>query len=146
MKYDDRSNEYPINLYKSYYVKLRYSLSLISGLLSLSWSWAYQDFLGLIMCYGCIILYIYSMLSMRNTVRKDTSPYDYMTIFYWKRKGLKCNIENSFFRKTEIEYLGFWVTRNGVKPINRKVETITNINTPTSRKLVRKFIDIIDYY
>ena len=32
--------------------------------------------------------------------------------------GLKCNIENLFLGKTEMENLGFWVTRDGVK--NRK--------------------------
>ena len=37
-----------------------------------------------------------------------------------KEKGIKCNIEKSFFGQTEMEYLGFWVTRNCVKPINRR--------------------------
>ena len=51
-----------------------------------------------------------------------------------KGKGLKCNIEKSFFGKTEMEYLGFWVTRDVVKTINRKAEAITNMAPPTSRK------------
>ena len=29
-----------------------------------------------------------------------------------------------FFGPTEMEYLGFWVTHNGVKPINKKAEAI----------------------
>ena len=37
-----------------------------------------------------------------------------------KKSGLKFNIENSFFGKTEMEYLCLWVTRDGVKPINLK--------------------------
>ena len=49
-----------------------------------------------------------------------------------KGKGLKCNIEKSFFVKTNMEYLGFWVTRNGIISINRKIESITNIKPPTS--------------
>ena len=36
-----------------------------------------------------------------------------------KGKGLKFNIERSFFRQTEMESLGFWVTHNGVKPVNK---------------------------
>ena len=36
-------------------------------------------------------------------------------------KGLKCCIENSFFRQTEMGYLCFQVTYNGVKPINRQI-------------------------
>ena len=38
-----------------------------------------------------------------------------------KSKGLKCNIEMYFIGKTEMEYLGFWVTRDGVKPIERNM-------------------------
>ena len=43
-----------------------------------------------------------------------------LTINKLKEKGPKYNIENSFFRKTEMEYLGFWVTHYGVKPIDKK--------------------------
>ena len=38
-----------------------------------------------------------------------------------KEKGLKCNIENYFFGQTEMEYLGFWVTHNGAKSINKNI-------------------------
>ena len=38
--------------------------------------------------------------------------------------GLKCNIEKSFFRKTEKEYLGFCVTCDGVKPMDKKIQAI----------------------
>ena len=45
-----------------------------------------------------------------------------------------------------MEYLGFWVTRDGVKHLNRKVEAITNTKSPTTRKEVRNFIDVINCY
>ena len=51
-----------------------------------------------------------------------------------KGKGLKCNIEKIFFEQTEMEYLGFWVTRNDVKSINKSIEAITNMAPPTYRK------------
>ena len=51
-----------------------------------------------------------------------------------KEKGLKYNIEESFFGKTEIKYLGFWVSRDGVKPTNRKIEATTNMKPSTYRK------------
>ena len=44
-----------------------------------------------------------------------------------KGKGLKCNIERSFFYQTKMEYLGFWVTLNGVISINRNIEAINNM-------------------
>ena len=51
-----------------------------------------------------------------------------------KEKGLKCNIENYFLRKTEMEYLGFWVSRDGIKPINRNIGTINNMKPTTPQK------------
>ena len=41
-----------------------------------------------------------------------------ITLNKLKGKGFKFNIDKSFFRQTEMEYLGFWVTWDGVKPIN----------------------------
>ena len=57
-----------------------------------------------------------------------------LTLNKLKEKGLKCNIEKSLFGKTEMEYLGFLVTHDVVKTINRKIEAITNMAPPTFRK------------
>ena len=35
--------------------------------------------------------------------------------------GLKVNPEKSFFGRTETEYLGFWISNNGVRPLSSKV-------------------------
>ena len=45
-----------------------------------------------------------------------------------------------------MEYLGFLVTRNGIRPINKKVEAITNMTPPTNTKQVRLFIGLVKYY
>ena len=39
-----------------------------------------------------------------------------LTVNKLKEKLFECNIEKSFFGQTEIEYLGFWVTHDGVNP------------------------------
>ena len=44
-----------------------------------------------------------------------------LTLNKLEGKGLKCNIEKSLFGQIEMEYLGFWVTRDGVKPINKDI-------------------------
>ena len=63
-----------------------------------------------------------------------------------KFKGLKCNIKKSFFGYTEMGHLGFWVTRNGVKTINRKIEEKEHMKPPTYQKEVRQFISVVNYY
>jgi hypothetical protein len=60
--------------------------------------------------------------------------------------GLKINATKSAFGKPEIEYLGFWITCNGIKPLAKKVKAIHAIAPPTKRKQLRRFIGIINYY
>jgi transposase InsO family protein len=60
--------------------------------------------------------------------------------------GLKVNATKSAFGKTQIEYLGFFITRQGIKPLAKKVEAIHAIAPPTTRKQLRRFIGIINYY
>ena len=55
-----------------------------------------------------------------------------LTLNKLKGKGITFNIERSLFRQTEVEYIGLGVTQDGVKPINRKIETMTNVLPPTS--------------
>ena len=38
--------------------------------------------------------------------------------------GLKVNANKSFFGQTKLEYLGFWITRNGIMPLPKKVEAL----------------------
>ena len=63
-----------------------------------------------------------------------------------KDAGLQANIKKSYFAKDETEYLGYWVTRDSIKPIAKKVEAIQKIATPTTRKQLRSFIGMVNYY
>ena len=63
-----------------------------------------------------------------------------------KEEGPKCNIERSLFGQTEMEYLCFQVTRDGIKTTDRKIEAINNMNPPTYPKEVQKFIGVINSY
>ena len=42
--------------------------------------------------------------------------------------------------------LGFWLTHNGAKIINRKIEAITSIKPRNSEKEVKMFMGVINYY
>jgi hypothetical protein len=60
--------------------------------------------------------------------------------------GLKVNARKSFFGQTALEYLGYWITRDGIQPLPKKVQAIQNIAIPTKRRELRRFIGIINYY
>jgi RNase H-like domain found in reverse transcriptase/Reverse transcriptase (RNA-dependent DNA polymerase) len=60
--------------------------------------------------------------------------------------GLKVNGNKSFFTKTELEYLGYWITWDGIKPLPEKVKAILAINAPQNCGELRSFIGIINYF
>ena len=68
------------------------------------------------------------------------------TLIKLKQAGLKVNAPKSFFARGEVEYLGYWITRQGIKPITKKVEAISKIAPPTNKKELRRFIGIVNYY
>jgi hypothetical protein len=59
---------------------------------------------------------------------------------------LKVNANRRFIARTQLECLGYWITQDGVKPLNKKVETINNLAQPKNCTEVGKFIGFFNYY
>ena len=63
-----------------------------------------------------------------------------------RRAGLKVNAKKSFFAQQELEYLGYKVTTNHITPIPDKVEAMLNIAVPRTKKELRSFIGLVNFY
>ena len=63
-----------------------------------------------------------------------------------QQTGLKINATKSFFARDELEYLGYWVTREGIQPVAKKVEAIHAMAPPKTKRELRKFIGVVNYY
>ena len=62
------------------------------------------------------------------------------------KAGLKVNAKKSHFCTDEVEYLGYRISRKGIQPIPKKVDAIQNIAVPTTKRQLRRFIGMINYY
>ena len=60
--------------------------------------------------------------------------------------GLKINAAKSSFCAHEIEYLGYILTRQGIKPQPKKVEAILALTPPSNVKDLRRFLGMVQYY
>ncbi len=60
--------------------------------------------------------------------------------------GLKVNAAKSSFCALEIEYLGYVLTRDGIKPQSNKVQAILVIKPPTGVRQLRHFLGMVQYY
>jgi hypothetical protein len=63
-----------------------------------------------------------------------------------RRTGLKVNAKKSSFAKGELEYLGYWITRDGISPLADKVKAMLAIDTPKTKRDLRRFIGLVNYY
>ena len=61
-------------------------------------------------------------------------------------EGFKINATKSCFVAHELEYLGYWISRDGIQPLATKVEAIIKISKPKNRQALRSFIGMINYY
>ena len=60
--------------------------------------------------------------------------------------GLLINTRKSKFFQKEVNYLGFVVSKNSIKPDPEKVKVVKEWDTPKSETEVRSFIGLLNYY
>jgi len=60
--------------------------------------------------------------------------------------GLKVNAAKSLFCTTRIEYLGYIIDRQGIKPCENKVKAILDLQPPTNLKELRKILEMVQFY
>ena len=63
-----------------------------------------------------------------------------------KKAGLKVSASKYCFGTHKFDYLGYHVTREGVILIPNKVEAIQALAVPKTRKQLRLFIGMINFY
>jgi hypothetical protein len=63
-----------------------------------------------------------------------------------REAGLKVNAIKSSFCTHKIEYLGYILTREGIKPQPKKLQAILALNPPNNVKELWHFLGMVQYY
>eukprot|EP00957_Ditylum_brightwellii_P009744 734632-Ditylum_brightwellii.AAC.1 len=50
-----------------------------------------------------------------------------------------------FIGQKELEYLGYWITKEGIMPLPNKVSVIHEIEPPKTKKQLKRFIGVINF-
>jgi hypothetical protein len=80
--------------------------------------------------------YLDDLLILTNSSFKDHLLKLEMVLARLSTSSMRVIIFKSKFFAEQIEYLGYWITRQGIQPIRNKVEinAILNIKAPKTRK------------
>ena len=90
--------------------------------------------------------YIDNLLVITRGTLEDHLVKLGMVLRRLREAGLKVNAAKSFFCTHKIEYLGYILTRGGIKPQQKKVEAILALNPPNNVKELKKILGMVKYY
>jgi hypothetical protein len=89
--------------------------------------------------YVCV--YIDDLLVMSCSKFEEHLQWLQLVFSQLSEVGLKVNANKPHFAVSKIEYLGYWITRNGIQPVPKKVKAIQCIAPLTTRKQFDSLLD-----
>ena len=94
---------------------------------------------------ACVRTYLDDLLVITSGSFHDHLQHVRIVMQTISEAGLRINADKSTFCAIEIEYLCFWITRQGVQPMTNQIEAIQNIARPATRRQLRRFIGMINF-
>lgn len=91
-------------------------------------------------------VYIDDLLCLTKSTFQDHLKKLEVILNRLRQKGLKVNVAKSTFLATQIEYLGYLITRDGIKPLEQKVQAILQLEKPTTLRELRRMLGMVQYY
>ncbi|GAB0091010.1 hypothetical protein DMENIID0001_058020 [Sergentomyia squamirostris] len=77
---------------------------------------------------------------------KDCERILRMVLERLKKFNVKGNLSKCVFYKTQLEYLGHVICKEGVKPVKFKLDVIRNAKTPENLTELRSYTGLLTYY
>lgn len=137
---DIEKTAFSINNGKYEFVRMPFGLKNAPGIFQRVMDDVLREHIGKI-CH----VYIDDIIIFGKTLEEHIQNIE--TIFTTLRKAnFRIQPDKSEFLKTEVEFLGFIVSQNGLKPNQKKIEAIQKYPQPTNLKQLRMFLGLSGYY
>lgn len=107
----------------------------------------FQELMSIVLngCNAFAIAYLDDILIFSETFEEHMSHLN--TIFErLYEHGLKLKLKKCSFLQQEVNYLGFVIDEDGIKPDQKKVQAIRTLPVPTCVKEVRSFVGMCSFY
>ena len=56
------------------------------------------------------------------------------------------NLAKSEFGVSEMKFLGYTVTAEGIKPLAKRIDSVTKVPLPATLKDIRKYLGMVNFY
>ncbi len=68
------------------------------------------------------------------------------TLLRLRKFGMKLNVSKSIFAASQVQYLGFTISADGVSPSDDKLKAIRGAQPPQNIKQIREFVGVANYF
>jgi hypothetical protein len=127
----------PFGLFK--YKRLPMGLSVSPDLLQSKMAQLFSD------CSN-IKIYMDDILIFSNGSFEEHLKQVDMALQRLQSKNMAVNVLKSYWAVSEVDYLGFRLTKQGVLPQPKKVQAIIDMERPKTKRQLRRFIGMVNYY
>ena len=90
--------------------------------------------------------YIDDLLIISTSTFEDHLTKVGAVLFKLKEANLRVNVKKCRFARHEIAYLGYILSRDGIKPNPEKVSAILALKEPTNVTELRRLLGMVQYY
>lgn len=137
---DVEKTAFSVNNGKYEFVRLPFGLKNAPAIFQRVMDDVLHEYIGKI-CY----VYIDDIIVFGETLEEQLSNLK-IILETLRNANFKIQLDKSEWLKPEVEFLGFIVSRNGLKPNPKKIESIQNYPEPSSLKELRAFLGLSGYY
>jgi hypothetical protein len=93
-----------------------------------------------------IQVYLDDMLITSNGTFEEHAEIMEQVLERLQKANFRVNLRKSSFGESEIDYLRYEITRDGIQPQPKKVEAILKLSAPKKKRQLRHFLGMINYY
>ncbi|XP_075990207.1 uncharacterized protein LOC142985849 [Anticarsia gemmatalis] len=107
----------------------------------------FQRFMTNVVLSGLDFVYCYcdDILLGSSSSKKDDEHLE-QVFSRLSEYGITINLEKCTFKATSIEFLGYQVTTEGIRPLENKVQAIIEYPKPKNVSELRKFLGMVNFY
>ena len=93
-----------------------------------------------------VLVYIDDVLIVTKGTYEDHLQKLKIVLTRMRGKGAQLNAKKSFFARDEVEYLGYIINKQGLRPQPSKIKAIINMKIPKTVKELRGFVGLVNFY
>jgi hypothetical protein len=93
-----------------------------------------------------IQVYLDDILITSNGTFQEPAAIMEQVLEILQKANFRANLRKCYFGKSKIDYIGYEITRYGIQPQSKKVEAILKLSPPKTKRQLRHFLGMINYY